>query len=88
MATAAQNPVTVRFSRETSESLLRYASGEGGATPETITRFVEETVRRRLFEINSQKVRAAFSDMTEDEIQTLVDEAVAWARSPEGRACE
>lgn len=88
MATAAQNPVTVRFSKETSESLMQYVSGEGDASSEAIARFVEETVSRRLFDIASQKIRNAFSDMTEQEIDALVDEAVAWARSPEGRACE
>ena len=81
-------PVTVCLSEDTSQSLLSYMENAGGAAPEAVSRFVEEAVSRRLFEMNSQKVRDRFSDMTPEGIEDLVEEALAWARSPEGRACE
>jgi len=88
MAVATQSPLTLSISKETSDLLLSYVAETDDASPEAIARFVEDAISRRLFAINSQKIRDSFSGTTPEQIDELVEEALAWARSPEGRACE
>jgi hypothetical protein len=88
MAAAIQSPLEIRLSKNTSDSLLSYVAEAGEKTREAVDRFVEEAVSHRLLALRLKQIRERFSDMTPQEIEDLVEEAVAWARSPEGRACE
>lgn len=88
MATTAESALTLKISPETSAQLRAFAAESGDSSYEAITRFVEDTLARRLFQIKSQPIRDRFAHMTPEEIDALVEEALAWARSPEGRECE
>jgi succinate dehydrogenase/fumarate reductase flavoprotein subunit len=80
--------LTIRFSGEMSQRLRDFAAEMGDNSPEAITKFVEDTVSRRLFLAKTQRIRERFAHMSPDEIDNLVEDALTWARSPEGRACE
>lgn len=88
MATSAPGPLTINFSKETSESLLAYFEERVDMNPEVVTRFVEDVVSRQLLKIRIDNIRERFADLSHEQIDNLVEEAIAWARSPEGRACE
>ena len=88
MATATRARWTVVVSKETDADLRGYLAREKATSSEALSEFVEEAVNMRLLDLNIQKIRAAFSDLSSKEIEGLVEEAVAWARSSEGRACE
>lgn len=89
MASAATTRWTIEVPKELDSDLRDYLSRESGdASPAAVSGFITESVNMRLLDLSVQKIRRAFSDLSEKEIQDLVDEAIAWARSPEGRACE
>jgi len=88
MATATRARWTVLVSKETDADLRGYLAREKADSSESLSEFVEEAVNMRLLDLNVQNIRSAFSDLSPKETETLVEEAVAWARSPEGRACE
>jgi Ribbon-helix-helix domain len=87
-ATTQSGSLTIKFSGEMSQQLRDFAAEIGDSSPEAIAKFVEDTVSRRLFLAKTQKIRERFAHMNPDEIDNLVEEALVWARSPEGRACE
>ncbi|HEX9202309.1 MAG TPA: ribbon-helix-helix domain-containing protein [Acidobacteriaceae bacterium] len=88
MAASTQTRWTLDVSKSVDESLRGYLRDSGDATPEAVARFVEDAVQTRLFDLNVQKIKDAFLDMSPAEIDKLADEAISWARSPEGRHCE
>jgi len=87
MAAAAQTRWTLDVARTTDESLRSYLQDNGEATPEALAQFVEEAVREHLFRASVEKIKQAHAHLSEQEVTDLVDEAIAWARSPEGREC-
>jgi len=88
MATATRARWTVVVSKETDADLRGCLAREKTDSSEALSKFVEEAVNMRLLDLNIQKIRSAFSDLSPKQTEDLIDEAVAWARSPEGRACE
>jgi hypothetical protein len=45
-----------------------------------ISRFVEEAVEERLFRLTVEEVQARNANVPDDELASLVDDAVRWAR--------
>ncbi len=66
---------TVIVSKET-DLALRSFLGNRGARKGDLSKFIEEAVRWRMFRQSVSKAREAFADLSVDEIQDLVDEAV------------
>ena len=67
---------------------LRTHLAQRGMKKGDLSKFVEDAVNWRLFDETVDDVRKGFDDLTADEVQALVDEALAWARSPEGIASD
>lgn len=88
MATAAQTRWVLDVDKTVDKDLRDYLQESSEMKPDALARFVEEAVNSRLLDLRVAKMREAFDDMSPEEISKLVDEAVTWARSPEGRACE
>jgi hypothetical protein len=76
---------TVRWnlsvSPETDQSVRMLLVEQGGGRKGDLSRFVEETVRRYIFEHAVEQAKAATADMSEAEVTAMIDEAVQWARS-------
>ena len=70
---------TVVVSKET-DIKLRTRLAEWGVKKGGLSKFVEDAVKRQLFERSCQEFGEGFKDMSSDEVEELVDEAVAWAR--------
>lgn len=60
---------------------VRTRLAERGMKKGDLSKFVTEAVNRDLFMQTVAEVREGFKDMSSDEIEALVDEAVAWARN-------
>lgn len=65
---------------KTTDRDLRTFLAQQGTKKGDLSKFVEEAVKWRLFDLNLAEFRKGFADMTADEVQDLVDEAVGWAR--------
>ena len=59
---------------------VRTRLAEKGLKKGDLSKFVTEAVNRDLFMQTVSEVREGFEDMSADEIEQLVGEAVAWAR--------
>jgi hypothetical protein len=79
--------LTIQLSSEMSQSVRDFVAETSDGSPEAITRFVEETVSRQPFLAKTEKIRQRFAHLNENQIDSLVEEAPAWARSPDGRDC-
>jgi len=72
---------TVAVSKQTDTSLRTFLAERG--VPETdFSKFIEEAVKWRVFDQTLAEVRSKFVDLSPEEIETLVAEAVAYARDP------
>jgi hypothetical protein len=67
---------------------LRTHLAQKGMKKGDLSKFVEQAVRWKLLHTIMAEVRDGFSHMTHDEREQLVEEALAWARSPEGIASD
>ena len=59
---------------------VRTRLAERGMKKGDLSKFVTDAVNRDLFMQTVAEVREGFKDMSSEEIEALVDEAVAWAR--------
>ena len=50
-----------------------------------LSRFVLDAVRLRMIDEASAEAKKATADMSEQEVMNLIDEALDWARSDEGK---
>jgi Ribbon-helix-helix domain len=67
---------------------LRTHLAQRGMKKGDLSKFVEQAVKWRLIRQTMTDVQKRFSHMSSEEIDALVAEAVAWARSPEGIASD
>ncbi len=71
---------TIKVSAETDRSLRTYLA-QRGLKKGALSTFVEEAVEERLYRLMVAEVQARNADLSEDELEDLVEEAVRWARS-------
>lgn len=70
---------TILVDKATDIDLRTYLAGQGMKKGD-LSKFIEEAVRWRLLELASTDARQGFADLSDEEIVSLVDEAVAEAR--------
>lgn len=70
----------VAVSPDTDKSLRTFLENQGGIRRGEVSRFVEEAVRAHIFELTVQQAKAANANVSESELDAIVDEAVEWAR--------
>lgn len=67
-------------SSETDQSLRQFLAGSGKGRKGDISRFVEEAVQARIWELTVEQVKAKNANRSQQEIEAIIDEALAWAR--------
>ncbi len=67
-------------SKETDKSLRQFLAAEGGGKKGDLSRFVEETVKERIYDLTAQAIKQQNASRTPEEIDEIVEEALAWAR--------
>lgn len=75
---------TVMVDKSTDIDLRSYLAQQGLKKGD-LSKFIEEAVRWRLYDLSLAEFSKGFADLSEDEAMALADEAVAWARKGEGR---
>lgn len=65
-------------SRETDASLRQFLAGEGRARKGELSRFVEEAVRARIFELSAEEAKRQNAELSSEEIADIVNEALEW----------
>lgn len=71
---------TIKVSAETDRSLRTFLA-QRGMKKGALSAFVEEAVEERLYRLMVEEIQARNADLSEDEMEDLVEEAVRWTRS-------
>jgi len=71
---------TVNVGSQTDIDLRTYLA-QRGMKKGDLSKFIEDAVKWRLLDLTLNEVRAGFSDLGEDEMDSLISEAVAAARA-------
>jgi Ribbon-helix-helix domain len=72
--------LTIAWSKE-ADHALRSFLGAQGMKKGDISKFIEEAVRWRIFHQTVRAAREAFADVSPDELQKMIDEAVEDVRA-------
>jgi hypothetical protein len=72
--------LTITWSKE-ADHALRTFLGSQGMKKGDLSKFIEEAVRWRIFHQTIGEVRAAFADVSHDELQKMIDESVEDVRA-------
>jgi hypothetical protein len=67
-------------SSATDASLRQFLAYEGGGKKGDLSRFVEEAVKERIYDLTAQAIKKENASKTPEEIDEIVEEALAWAR--------
>jgi hypothetical protein len=70
----------IAVSPNTDQSVRMFLASQGSGRKGDLSRFIEEAVRAYLFERAIKEAKNATADMSEAELNDLIDEAVQWAR--------
>ena len=71
---------TIKVSAETDRSLRTFLA-QRGMKKGSLSAFVEEAVEERLYRLMVEEIQARNTDITDGELEDLVEEAVNWART-------
>jgi hypothetical protein len=77
---AAQARWNLVVSQETDESLRRFLANQGRGRKGELSRFVEDAVRTRIFELEVRQAKAENSGIPQETIEAAIEEALEWAR--------
>jgi hypothetical protein len=72
--------LTITWSKE-ADHALRTFLGSQGMKKGDLSKFIEEAVRWRIFHQTVREARAAFADISADELQKMIDESVEDVRA-------
>jgi hypothetical protein len=67
-------------SKETDKSLRQFLADEGGGKKGDLSRFVEEAVKKHIFDLTLKAVRDQNANMDPAELDAVIEESLAWAR--------
>lgn len=77
MATTRWN---LAVSSETDQSLRMFLASQGGGRKGDLSRFIEEAVQAHILELSAEQAKIANADVSEEDLTSMVDEALQWAR--------
>lgn len=70
----------VAVSADTDQSLRMFLASQGGGRKGDLSRFIEEAVRAHILELTAEQAKAANANVSEEDLSSMVDEAIQWAR--------
>ncbi len=65
---------------ETDQSVRMFLAARGGGRKGDLSRFIEAAVRAYLLEQAVDQAKAATAEMSREQVNDLIDEAMQWAR--------
>lgn len=66
---------------EGTDRLVRTYLARSGMKKGDLSKFVDETVRRRIFHLTAREIKNGNTKYDQQEIMKVIDEAVDWARA-------
>jgi hypothetical protein len=66
---------------ETDTELRQFLASEGGGKKGDLSKFVEDAVKARIFQLSAERAKTANDHLSAAEIEAAVAEALTWARS-------
>ena len=72
--------LTISWSKEADHALRTYL-GSQGMKKGDLSKFIEEAVRWRIFHQTVREARESFADVSQDELQKMIDEAAEEVRA-------
>ena len=72
----------VAVSPDTDKSLRMFLASQGGGRKGDLSRFIEEAVRAHILELSAAQAKIANANVSEENMASMVDEALQWARKP------
>jgi hypothetical protein len=72
--------LTISWSKDADRALRTYL-GSQGMKKGDLSKFIEEAVRWRIFHKTARDARKAFADVSSDELQKMIDQAVDEVRA-------
>lgn len=72
--------LTITWSKDADQALRTFL-GAKGMKKGDLSKFIEEAVRWRIFHQTVREARTAFADVSPDELQKMIDEAVEEVRA-------
>ena len=80
LMTTASTCWNLVVSKETDESVRQFLASEDGGRNRDLSLFVEDAVRKQIFETTLRAIREKNADVDPEFLDQAVDEALAWAR--------
>jgi predicted HD phosphohydrolase len=68
-------------SKQTDQSLRQLLANEGRGKKGDISRFVEEAVKKHIFDTAARAAKEHNKDLDPEELDAMIDESLAWARA-------
>jgi len=78
---AASTSWNLVVSKETDESVRQFLASEDGGRNGDLSLFVEDAVRKQIFDATLRKVHEQNANVPYEEIEAAVEESLAWARA-------
>jgi hypothetical protein len=85
MAAAMQH--TVPLTDGTYQEIRRHLNLSGAEDPTALTQFVDDAIQDRLLSEAENRIHAAIAHLTDEEINAMVDEALAEVRAENAGSC-
>ncbi len=70
----------IAVSQDTDQALRMFLANQGGGRKGDLSRFIEEAVRTHILELTADQAKAANTNISEDDLSAIVEEATEWAR--------
>lgn len=76
------NPINwnIAVSPDTDRALRHFLAGLRGDQKTDAAQFIEEAVKAHILELTAAEAKAANADVSDDELNLAVEEALQWAR--------
>lgn len=71
----------IAVSPETDQAVRMLLVSQGGGRKGDLSRFIEEAVRQRVFDETARDIKAQNADLSAEEVEAAVADALAWART-------
>jgi hypothetical protein len=68
-------------SKKTDKSLRQLLAAEGGGKKGDLSRFVEEAVKRHIFDTAAKAAKEHNEDLAPEQLDAIIEESLAWART-------
>ncbi len=70
----------VAVSANTDQSLRMFLASQGSGKKGDLSRFIEEAVQAHILELSAEQAKSANANVSEADMNAMVDEAIEWAR--------